>query len=369
VYIFEKTENEMSAVYVAYESPVANEDSSSHGISHLLEHIICESTTDIEEEYDENCLETNAFTSDNYVVFYLSGLSEKLAKYKDDFIRRITKYEPKEEDFAKQLPIVTQEYNDYFQDDFKSTYTNYLSKFFGYICPIGTKEALVNLKFQDVIDFKNKYFSAPSKILVVDKEDNVSRLNDKWANLTPFKKTYNYINKDCEVNDLSVGFVSSSSTIYSSSDDFNLNIIAKMLGYGLKSPLYQNLREKSSLCYWVSCFDQTVRDGNILIIATSTKDENIQKIEDGIKEIIFNPTKYLTEERFNLMLNNTKTRIKMNQQYKHEFGYLDPYFNPTLSLSKNIDKINYTDVMNYYTRNIGKQEMWTFANQKSLYLE
>jgi len=145
-------------------------------------------------------------------------------------------------------------------------------------------------------------------------------------------------------------------------------MIVKMLGYGLKSPLYQRLREQDNLCYWVSCFNQYLHNKNIILIGTSAASENMQKIQDGIFEILYNPERYLTKERYNLMLNNSHASEKVREQYKHDYDYLSTYFDKdSISLRKNMHRISYEGVIDYYMKNLHPSKRnWTFTNQKEL---
>ena len=367
MYIFEKTDNEMAGVYIVFKSPAMNETKKNYGISHLLEHMICESTDDIDEVYDENCIQTNAYTGKDEVVFYMNGLSSKVSQFKDDYINRILNYIPTEKDFKKQIPIVTQEYNDYFDDGFRSTFVNYLSKNFGCVYSVGTREALESLTFQDVVDFKAAYFSKPTMIIVADK--NKTEVVQDYVDTTPANyEHYVYINKDAEINDKSMNYMMTSAPWSETAKDYNLRLIRKMLGYGLKSPLYQ-IRERDNLCYWVMCEDGSILNENFLMIATSASIENQQKIQDGIFEVLHNPDRYLTKDRYNLIVNNTIASIETCKQYKHEFNWIQQYIDKdNISITKNLNKLNYDEMRDYYNQFIlPSARRWTFMNQRDLY--
>ncbi len=367
MYIFEKTDNEMAGVYIIFKSPAKNETKKNYGISHLLEHMICEATDDLDEIYDENCIQTNAYTGKDEVVFYMTGLSSRVSQFKDDYINRILNYVPIEKDFKKQIPIVTQEYNDYFNDGFRSTFVNYMSKNFGMIYSIGTREALESLTFQDTVDFKSAYFSKPTMIIVADK--NRTEVSQEYSNTTPAThEQYIYINKDAELNDKSMNYMMSSAPWSETSKDYNLRLIKKMLGYGLKSPLYQ-IRERDNLCYWVMCEDETIYNDNLLLISTSASIENKQKIYDGVFEVLYNPDKYLTKDRYNLIVNNTLASIETCKQYKHDFDWIHQYMDSdNISLAKNINRVNYDEMRDYYNQFIlPSARNWNCMTQRELY--
>lgn len=369
MYIFEKTDNDMAGVYIIYKGTPQNEDHTNYGISHLLEHMIYGAISDIEEVYDENGIDGNAFTGKSEVVFYIQGLSEKINQFKDDYVNRIINYVPKIEDFEKEINIVKQEYNDYFNQGINATYINYMSKNYGYVFSIGTKEALDSITFEDVVAFKNKYYSNPSMIIVADKTPSTISYNS-FKDMTPSTyEKYTYINTDAQLNDLSMIYMGTSSPINFTNKDYNLRVIKKMLGMGLKSPLYQEMREKRQLCYWVSCDDENILDMNILTILTSGTSENRSTIEKNIYDVLSNPDKYMTKDRFNLVYNNIKTAYDISAQYKHDFNWINKFYcRDESSVAKNIEKIRYDEVMDYYnTYILPSSRSWNFMSQKDFY--
>ena len=105
------------------------------------------------------------------------------------------------------------------------------------------------------------------------------------------------------------------------------------------------------------------------MIATSSDIKNREAMQDGIYEILYHPERYLTKDRYNLMLNNTLANEKVKNQYKHEMNYLNRYFDKdTNSIMKNIDKINYDELFSYYMEHVHPSKRnWDFVDQRELY--
>ena len=75
------------------------------------------------------------------------------------------------------------------------------------------------------------------------------------------------------------------------------NVLDEMLGGGLKSLLYKDIREKHSLCY--NLYSSYYRDSNLLSIHVGVDKDNIKKTKERIEYIMNNLDKLVTEEGLN----------------------------------------------------------------------
>ena len=75
------------------------------------------------------------------------------------------------------------------------------------------------------------------------------------------------------------------------------SVLDEMLGGGLKSLLYKDIREKHSLCYNLS--STYLRDSNLLYISVGVDKDNIKKTKERIEYIMDNLDKLVTEEGLN----------------------------------------------------------------------
>ena len=358
---FVKSNNENAIVSIAYENPVLFEDENTFGVSHLLEHMIYESVSDKEEEYSEHCITSNAYTSSNEVVFFIEGLSEEIENYRNNFIDRIINYKPTKEHFEKQIKIVTQEYNDAISDNTSRIYYNTLIKNYNFCSSIGTKKALDGLTFEAVENFFNNFFK-PSKIIIGDKEEPSIKEYPftfmKNENYNKLFDTYEEkkINEDC------IEVTMSSKLIPVNEDSYYVPFICKMLGDGLKSPLYTEIREKQGLIYWIAANTVSVGDNSIVLIRTSTSKKNIDKVKETIYEVLNNNIKYLTKERYNICYNNLRIKTKLRAQ--NTVDLVDEFLESNrkeLKATRNLDKISYEGMMEYYKKWFISD--WVFQSQ------
>lgn len=364
---FKQSNNDLGSIYIVYESPVRNEDEALKGTSHLLEHMICGSLDDIEETFDEHCLSYNAYTDQEEVVFYLSGLSSELAKFRELFIERITSYKPTLEHYQREKPIVLQEYDDAYSDSYFSAVSNYMSAKHGHIGPIGIRSSIENTSFEQISELHSRVFQAPSKVIIIDKTDMDVRVpfaDTSTLEVFPVK----YVNGDAPSVPSSIHVVNAS-PIIPVSGSYHLPIIKSMLGYGLKSPLYKELRERNSLCYWVQVGPAKVADGSIMMVSTSVKEENIARISELTSAVLSEPFRHMTEERFNLMMNNMRLAKQVADQDFSKSSYREflKSNDREVSFHKNIDSITYNSTLDFYNQYVNPQVVqWDHLDERSI---
>ena len=157
-----KSQTDLSGFYVSFEGSTNIEEKGNYGISHLMEHLLCKNFDHLQDDFDRDAIDWNAYTSSNEIVFHLTGLDESLNKYKYGFNEMLCDFSNiTKEDFEKEKNIVLQEYMDSFNSQEQSHYLNLERKLLGHYNPIGLKEDLENLSFMDCINFFEKQFQNP----------------------------------------------------------------------------------------------------------------------------------------------------------------------------------------------------------------
>ena len=109
-----KSQTDLSGFYVVYEGSTNLEKPGWYGISHLLEHLVCKSFDHLQEDFDKDGIDWNAYTSGNEIVFYLTGLDEKVNKWKGEFMDLLGQFNVTKEEFENERKIVLEEYMDAF---------------------------------------------------------------------------------------------------------------------------------------------------------------------------------------------------------------------------------------------------------------
>jgi predicted Zn-dependent peptidase len=346
-----KSETDLSGFYVVYEGSTNLEKKGNFGISHLMEHLMCKNFDHLQEDFDKDGIDWNAYTSGNEIVFYLTGLDEKVNKWKHEFMDLLGGFNVKKEEFENERNIVLEEYMDSFNDQTQCHMLNLSRKLFNDYDPIGLKEDLEGLKFMDCLNFFELQYAKPTKVI------NVSKNN-------PYKnKTLDFaereIIKNVEYGDYKVPFElnndykDKSSLIMLSpiiNEDFAyVHYINAMLSLGLKSPLYQEIREKRGLVYYVHCYQSRMNQQGINAIATQTSNKNFNAVVDATKLVLDNPKKYLTKDRFDLVKDFYSVRQKKDEilRYKNVNQFINP---EGWSVYDILDEVNFKKVKQVYDK-------------------
>lgn len=116
--------------------------------------------------------------------------------------------------------------------------------------------------------------------------------------------------KKTEQNQFCLAFPSSSVT---SEDRFAMNLLTTVLGGGVSSRLFQNIREKFGLCYSIFAFQSTFADTGLLSVATAVNKETEMRtlglIGDELKLFV---DKGISEEELKRAREQAKSSLVMS---------------------------------------------------------
>jgi predicted Zn-dependent peptidase len=123
-----------------------------------------------------------------------------------------------------------------------------------------------------------------------------------------------------------------------------------MLGGGLKSPIYKEIRENNGLVYYFHCYQREITNNSMIsILETETSNKNVDKVQDLVNKIISNPDKYLTKTRFEITKKYYKNKFEKENILIHNNGY--KFFEPPqFSIEKIIKTLTYEDVRRVYDK-------------------
>jgi predicted Zn-dependent peptidase len=360
-----KSQTDLSGFYVVYEGSTNLEKSGWYGISHLLEHLCCKSFDHLQEDFDRDGVDWNAYTSGNEIVFYLTGLDEKVNKWKGEFVDLLGQFKITKEDFENERKIVIEEYLDAMNGQTEVHQINLSRKLFNDYDPIGLKEDLEKLKFMDIINFWELQYAKPTKIINVSKNNPYKNKTLDFAERT-IVKTVSFGDHKVPF-ELGNEFKDKSSLVMLSpiiDEDFAyVHFINAMLSLGLKSPLYQEIREKKGLVYYVHCYQSRMNQQGINTIATQTSNKNFKAVVEATKTVLENPKKYLTKERFDLVKDYYKVRMQKDEilRYKNVNQYINP---EGWSVYEILDTVNLKKIKEVYEKYF-KFENFYISNDKT----
>lgn len=360
-----KSQTDLSGFYVIYEGSTNLEKPGWYGSAHFLEHLVCKSFDHLQDELDRDGVDWNAYTSSNEIVFYLTGLDEKINKYKNKFVEYLSTFKVTEEEFENERKIVLEEYMDCFNDQAQVHMLNLSRKLFNDYDPIGLKEDLENLTFQDCLDFFDIQYSKPSKIINISKHSEYSDESIQFQN-REINTEFKFGNNDVKL-ELGNDFKDKTSIVVLSpivEDDFSyVQFINSMLSLGLKSPLYQEVREKKGLVYYIHSYLSRNNDKGVNVISTLTSNNNVDEVLESIKSVIINPDIFLTRERFDIVKDYYQIKQKKDEinLYKNIGQYLSP---KGWSVYDILDIITFDKVKDIYSKYYNYDKFYISTDKK-----
>lgn len=315
-----KSETDLSGFYIVYEGSVNLEEPGVYGISHILEHLLCKTFEHLQDDFETYAIDWNAYTSGNEIVFHFTGLDENLKGYRRDLVEHLSNFTITKEQFLNEKKIVIEEYNDTFNNQGTAHYLNLDRKLFNLYDPIGLKEDLESLKYLDCINFFEKQFMNPTKIINVSKNSDFNL--DINFNKPEKGREYKYIENNNGVElELNNDFKNKSSVICLSpfiDEDFQyVQFINYMLSSGLNSPIYKEIRGERQLVYSISCSMRRLNKRGLNCISTVTSNDNAIKVIETLDMIFNNRDKYLTKERFDIIKESVKVNLKKQDINRH----------------------------------------------------
>ena len=278
-----------------------------NGASHFIEHLLFKGTPtrnalDIAREIDSVGGVLNAFTCREYVCYYAKVLDEALPKavelLADIFLNSLFD----QADIEKERKVVFQEIwmlkdnpDSYIHDLFCQNL--WKSHPLG-MSIIGTEETVGRISRETLLDFRNKRFCAEDIIIAVAgnvvHDDLMVLLENLFSDVTPgayaknestpaYKKQINLNNKDLEQVHLCLG---TKALPQNSPKRYVGYIINTILGGGISSRLFQEVREKRGLAYSVYSYILSHSDAGTFVVYAGTKKEQIFEVIEVILQLM-----------------------------------------------------------------------------------
>ena len=325
-----------------------NETEDNNGISHFLEHMFFKGTKkrtakEIAEAFDSIGGQVNAFTSKEYTCYYarvLDSYKEHALEVLTDMLFHSTF---DENELEREKNVVIEEIKMY-EDTPDDHVHDLLAKASFGNHPLGrsilgTEKHLQSFTRNTLIDYMETFYT-PNNIVVsiagnVDKnfipviEKYFDQFNQKNKEIKRTKPTFLdqsiTKHKDTEQAHYCVGFEG-----FPVGDKMitTVMLVNSVLGGGMSSRLFQEVREKRGLAYSVYSYHSSYLDSGMLAIYAGTMKEQLETLKATISDTIENLIdKGLTDKEFrnskeqlkgNIMLSLESTNSRMSRNGRNE---------------------------------------------------
>ena len=311
---------ESVALGVWVKSGARNERDDEHGMAHLLEHMAFKGTSrrsafQIASEIENVGGEINAATSVETTSYYARVLADDVPLAIDILADILTesKFDPAE--LEREQHVILQEIGAAHDtpDDIvfdKFTETAYRHQTIGRSI-LGTPETVKSFTSRQIHDFINRQYGAERMVVVaagdVEHESFVReverRLGSFRSKADSHVPTYaQYIGGDFRENrdlmdaQIILGF---EGRAYHVRDFYASQVLSMILGGGMSSRLFQEVREKRGLCYSVYAFHWGFSDTGIFGVHSATGQSDISKLIPVIVDELQKAGESIAEEELN----------------------------------------------------------------------
>lgn len=282
-----------------------NETAEEYGISHFIEHMLFKGTPDrnafqIVNEIESIGADINAFTSKERTCFYAKCIDHDLFAAADVLTDMIEHplFDPDELEREKLVVIEEINMNADDPDDVAiEEFDRIILDGSGLSHPVlGYKETVTSFT-HDILDkYYREHYTRDSIVVSIagsfDESEVISYFNKHFMNLEPYQRvdncgqltgmnTNSVIVKDIEQAHIILG-----TTHVSATDNrrYHMSILSTLMGGGMSSRLFQNVREKKGLAYSVYSSNLFYNlTGEFAIVAGVAKDR-VDEAIDAIKE-------------------------------------------------------------------------------------
>ena len=346
-----KSETDLSGFYVVYEGAANFEKKGQRGISHLLEHMMAKELLSIEEARIRDGIYFNAETSQNDVIFFITGLEKNLANWREPLLSSLSGLNFPEEKFEKEKNVVLVEYLQGVSDLESNHLLNLWRNTLNVYGPWGLKTDLEGLTWTACQEYYNSRFTKPSKIINVSKNFNYKDDSIQFETRKPKKRIklgdYSVPLELPEFSPEMTSIICMSPII---EEDFAyVDFIADLISGDLNSPLFKKLRDRG-LAYDLTMSEERINRQGLILLETSVLTEKIEKTIETVEEVLKNPKEYLSEHRIDLIKSSLRARQEKEEILR--FANIDDYVHPAewnvYSILNKIDLARIQEVYNKY---------------------
>jgi predicted Zn-dependent peptidase len=327
---------ESVALGVWIKSGSRDETTDEHGIAHLLEHMAFKGTArrtarEIAEQIENVGGEVNAATSTETTSYYARILQDDVPLAVDILADILTESSFDEEELQREKHVILQEIgaandtpDDVVFDKFAET--AFANQTIGR--PIlGTPETVLSFTPQQIRTYLGRNYTTDRMFVVgagaLDHDSFVRQVEDRFSSLpqkpaaTPVSEVASYtggdVREDRDLMDAQVllGFEGKA---YHARDFYCSQILANILGGGMSSRLFQEVREHRGLCYSVYAFHWGFSDTGIFGVHAATGGENLPELMPVIIDELRKSSMKIEQQEIDRARAQIRAQLLMGQE-------------------------------------------------------
>ncbi len=365
----DRVETVSLGAYVA--SGTRNEEAAQNGVSHFLEHMAFKGTerrnaAEIAEAVENVGGHINAYTAREQTAYYVKLLKEDLALGADIIGDILTHSVFAPDEVERERGVILQEIgqandtpDDIIFDHFQEA--AYPHQAMGRPV-LGTEEIIRNLRRQEIAAYMHSHYAAKNVVVAATgnlaHERVVDLVGQHFADLRvdmphaaaagvygggEFREA-----RDLDQVHIVLGFPGVS---YDDADYYPVQLLSTLLGGGMSSRLFQEIREKRGLVYSIYSFAAPYMDGGLFGIYAGTGEdeaaelvpvtlEELARVQMDVKEAELRRARTQTKASLLMSLESTGSRCEQLARQLQVFGRIIP----TVETVARIDAVTVEDV-------------------------
>lgn len=324
-----------AAFAIAVDVGARNETREQGGLSHMLEHMAFKGTArmnakQIAEAFDLMGGNVNAYTSHEHTVYYAKVLRE----YADDALSLLCDIVAEsvfdQEELERERQVILQEIAMHHDTPDDLVFDLYQEKAFG-DTPLGRgilglPERVSHFSREDLIGYTRAHYQPERMVIsgagavdhaaatkIVDRffgarQGGAAKPAMEHALYAGGEKT---LEKDVEQVQLALGF-NGVSTLHP--DFYAAQVFATILGGGMSSRLFQEIRERRGLAYSVSAWATGYQDIGLVGMYAGTTVEHLPELTAGLKEVLASCRTGVSDEELLRAKNQLKANLVMTRE-------------------------------------------------------
>lgn len=341
-----------------------SETEAEHGISHMLEHMAFKGTTtrnamEIASTIENVGGDLNAATSVEHTGYFARVLKEDVALSADILSDILQNSQFEQHELDREQQVIVQEIgaardnpDDHVFDLFQQA--AYPDQAIGRTI-LGTVESVNSFGPDSIRAYMERNYVGDHMVLCaagnVDHDQLVDIANDRFHDLkttgapAPEKAAYvggeQRLVSDHEQAHIVLGM---EGRAYNSDGFYAVQILASILGGGMSSRLFQEVREKRGLCYSVYAFHWAFADSGIFGVAASTGEDEVTDLLPVVLDELRKATETISDEEVIRVRNQIRAGLLMSlESPSSRAGQLarqQILWGRTIPLQETVDRIN-----------------------------
>jgi predicted Zn-dependent peptidase len=359
------------AVGTRHEVPEAN------GVAHLVEHMLFKGTKkrsafDISAEMENVGGHLNAYTTREVTAYHAKVLKQDLALASDILTDMLQNATLVDEELERERGVIIQEIGQSVDQPDDIIFDHVQSVAYpdsGLGRPVlGTPDIIRSLKREHMMDYISGHYAAPQIVFAaagaVEHQQMVDIANETCS---AFPRLGKMANDSAVFNSGDVREARSIEQLhallmfkgvsYRDPDYFTISVLSTLLGGGMSSRLFQEIREKRGLVYSIYSFASAYHDGGQFGIYAGTDPERIEELLPVVAEQMLNVTNDVTEDelkrakaqlRASLFMAQESTMARAERLAYNQLMY--QRFVTNEETIKKVEAVNIADIKRVMTR-------------------